>query len=313
MSIKHVGTNQTVDLVHAQPAKPSSPVHEAESSKEASKANGFNLGLVGKKLGDIWAGIVGKGNKADEPKPEYSVEKFVDNNSFVLNQDGTHSKLTDTQRTKLVESLKEYDARTLEKLEGEGMTIAIVDHEHPPKGGYPGGIDKWITDAGGKNPAGAYYTPDGKAIAVRADQIYKGTFIHEVAHAVDDMLEADVTKTHKNPYYEYKDYIYRSEKDPALGKLFDEYKARSNDPKQKDKVWSTYALNNRAEYVAEGITSYLENQATRDELKAADPKMYTYVENLLNEAADKKPVNPPVPEPKSWWQKIKDWFGGLFS
>ncbi|MBI2267421.1 MAG: hypothetical protein HYU64_20015, partial [Armatimonadetes bacterium] len=53
--------------------------------------------------------------------------------------------------------------------------------------------------------------------------------------------------------------------------------------------WSSYALNNRHEYLAEGIAWYLDTNR-RDTLKEKGPELYAYVEKLLAEAAQENPL-----------------------
>ncbi|MBI2267429.1 MAG: hypothetical protein HYU64_20055 [Armatimonadetes bacterium] len=203
--------------------------------------------------------------------------QMVDDMAYVVNPDGSKSPLSPEQRESLVRGLHQYDIAVLRHLHEAGLQFAVVDPHNPPEGGYPGGNSTWPNDADGDSPAGGYYTSSAKTIVLRKDNISGRIIAHEVGHAIDDYLQEDIKNKTR----------FRSDNDPELRDLFDAHKERAED--DPEARWSSYALNNRHEYLAEGIAWYLDPNR-RDTLKEKDPELYAYVEKLLAEAVQENPL-----------------------
>ncbi|MDQ7826583.1 MAG: hypothetical protein RDV48_27520 [Candidatus Eremiobacteraeota bacterium] len=235
-------------------------------------------------------GEVTETRPADPSMADYG--KIVDRlASFKDNSGGTRA-LTEEQRYNLTAALSRYDLKTLEALEKQGVRIDVLDHTGPQA---PGG---WPRTARG------LYQEREKRITLRETDLGGGgslsglgTARHEMAHALDDMLVPDQDRN--SP-------LSATTNDPALRKIYDDYKRRTGLMNTADMmnmgmstggggaeslgqgdrslVWSDYAAKDPSEYFAEGTRLYLGSDRERETLKKLDPGLYSYVEKLLARA-----------------------------
>jgi hypothetical protein len=69
-----------------------------------------------------------------------------------------------------------------------------------------------------------------------------------------------------------------------LDRLYQGYMQRtSSDEGRKQYLFSDYARTSRDEYVAEGVSWYMQGDEQRRELETKDPGLYSYVRTLVNE------------------------------
>ena len=121
--------------------------------------------------------------------------------------------------------------------------------------------------------AACYYATD-RVVAFRRSEVDKGTVIHELGHALDNL---DL------PPSAAAEARFRSQVDPQVLDNYQSYLDRmDSDQSLRSVRWSDYAKTNEREYLAEGVTWYLENPEKKAELLKKDPQHYAYVERFLN-------------------------------
>lgn len=209
--------------------------------------------------------------------------EFLRKHAYSVGEDGSRKPLGEEALLKLAEGLKAFPPAVQARLEQSGLEFFLVDPLKVPKGGYPGNLPRWLNDAGGKNPAGGYFSAEPKPpviVLTHAMADHPSVLIHEVGHALDYEDARRPSFTVAGTQITFGDLQSHVDRDAKAKALFEEYKQRSRD---KAKVWSDYALNNVREYLAVGVEFYLSGPSERQQLKALDPKMYAYVEAFLKE------------------------------
>jgi len=123
----------------------------------------------------------------------------------------------------------------------------------------------------------AEYLPKKKVINLSPDRVSVSTALHEMGHALDDLLEPDESKDKP---------LLRSEKDPCLQSIYQNYSYRAAQTSclgrlRHDGFFSDYATHNPQEYLAEGIMFYTRSEHSRRILEKADSALYGYIEQLM--------------------------------
>ena len=117
--------------------------------------------------------------------------------------------------------------------------------------------------------AGACYYPGKHLACFRRGSVEKHYVIHELGHALDNLAA-------KQPHY-------LSQGDTQLQKNYQNYLGKVHSPQpRRHTQWSEYAQTNHQEYLAEGVTYYLDSEQKKAELQRKDPDHYTYIENFLH-------------------------------
>lgn len=131
-----------------------------------------------------------------------------------------------------------------------------------------GGV-KLLVDSDKVPPkAGACYYPDQRLACFRRGWVEKHYVIHELGHALDGLAK-------HQPGLRYK-----SQSDSVL---LTNYQRNLNQGSSYKTQWSAYAQTNPQEYLAEGITYYLDSDSTKAKLQQKDPWHYTYVQGFLKD------------------------------
>jgi hypothetical protein len=123
----------------------------------------------------------------------------------------------------------------------------------------------------------AEYLPKKKVINLSPDRVSVSTALHEMGHALDDLLEPDESKDKP---------LLRSEKDQHLQSLYQNYRDRASQTSwlerlRHDGFFSDYATHSPQEYLAEGIMFYTRSEHSRRILEKADSALYGYIEQLM--------------------------------
>ncbi len=118
--------------------------------------------------------------------------------------------------------------------------------------------------------AGACYYPGERLACFRRGSVDKHYVIHELGHALDNLAANQPN--------------YRSQHDSRLQQNYQNYmNARS--------PWSEYARTNQQEYLAEGVTYYLDSDQKKAEFQRKDPLHYDYIEKFLKDPTQEEPPN----------------------
>lgn len=118
--------------------------------------------------------------------------------------------------------------------------------------------------------AGACYYPGQRLACFRRGSVEKHYVIHELGHALDNLAA-------KQPNY-------RSQHDSKLQQNYQHY--MEGRPR-----WSEYTRTNHQEYLAEGVTYFLDSEQKKGELQSKDPQHYQYIENFLHDPAREEHSN----------------------
>ena len=134
--------------------------------------------------------------------------------------------------------------------------------------------------------AGACYYPGQRLACFRRGSVEKHYVIHELGHALDNLA----AKQPQSPVIgganapPPKTPHYRSQHDSKLQSNYQHY--MEGRPR-----WSEYARTNHQEYLAEGVTYYLDSEQKKAELQSKDPQHYQYIENFLHDPAKEEHSN----------------------
>lgn len=129
-----------------------------------------------------------------------------------------------------------------------------------------GGVKLVVDSDRVPNKAGACYYPDRRLACFRRGWVEKHYVIHELGHALDNLAN------------QQSGLRYRSQSDPLLQQNYQRNVELGTSYRTQ---WSAYAQTNAQEYLAEGVTFYLENSSKKTELQRKDPAHFAYIENFL--------------------------------
>lgn len=123
----------------------------------------------------------------------------------------------------------------------------------------------------------AAYLPGDRKLTIASSRFDAGTVIHEFGHTIDDSLEPDLDG---KP-------VLRSQVDPELGKLYNNYLERCQNRSWTDRLWgstqwSEYATTNVQEYLAEGVRLFATSSRSHQKLAKSDPALSNYIKQVLH-------------------------------
>ncbi|MBI2263549.1 MAG: hypothetical protein HYU64_00015 [Armatimonadetes bacterium] len=123
----------------------------------------------------------------------------------------------------------------------------------------------------------AEYDPVGKVLRIAPRRLSVSTVLHELGHALDDVLEPD-----KSP----GEPVLKSGVDSGLKKLYKDYCERTWNLSWwnrlwKQGLWSDYATENEHEYLAEGIMFFARGPGDREKLHKNDEGLWEYVRKMM--------------------------------
>jgi len=122
--------------------------------------------------------------------------------------------------------------------------------------------------------AGACYYPGEHLACFRRGHVEKHYVIHELGHALDNLaLPKELESSAR----------YRSQADSLLQSNYQHYMEQVESPQpRRHTQWSEYAQTNHQEYLAEGVTYYLDSDQKKAELQRKDPRHFDYIEQFLS-------------------------------
>ncbi|MEW6283039.1 MAG: hypothetical protein AB1758_30780 [Candidatus Eremiobacterota bacterium] len=216
--------------------------------------------------------------------------------SFVVKTDGKLEAADGTLSEKVAHRLAALTEADLEQLEKGGVRVLLVtDRKQKPRGGWPGRDPGWDWP----DNVGAYYNYGSNDVVIPIEYLdhpFGGgdALLHELGHALSDVKVPDEKRILGGREI--------NSKDREVGGMLGAYRKRCGwqPPKKEGEwgtianpaaVWSQYALEAEAEYLAEGVRCYTSNGDARRRLAALDPDMFNYVKGFLGSKA----------EGGSWW------------
>lgn len=133
--------------------------------------------------------------------------------------------------------------------------------------------NEYVTEVASRRAA---YTPGNKNLNIAASRFDRPTVLHEFGHALDDAAEPD---RDGQP-------VLKSEVDPKLQGLYQEYLGRCQETGWWDKLWgrtqwSEYATTNPQEYLAEGVRLFTTSDRSHRQLSKNDPALEAYLAEFL--------------------------------
>ncbi|MFN8614035.1 MAG: zinc-dependent peptidase [Vulcanimicrobiota bacterium] len=180
--------------------------------------------------------------------------------------DGKPKPLTRDEMRKLAESLDKLPPKLLAQLEKEGVKIEL--HDKMPEGSAPKAEGQYFPEnkrikllRGGLE---AVPTPPGKT----------NVLLHELGHAVDDMLVKGDTPDNVTRYTDSREFIrdFTNHGFQVEG---------IGQPAHPEKKLTDYSLTNQREYFSEGFRMYLQSPETRAQLQQRDPKLFQRLQSIL--------------------------------
>jgi hypothetical protein len=125
----------------------------------------------------------------------------------------------------------------------------------------------------------AEYLPSKKVIHITPGRLNVSTTLHEMGHALDDIIEPD--EKPGGP-------VLHSDRDAHLSELYESYKSHAEDLSWWQRLrgegfWSDYATTNVHEYLADGIMFFTRSDHSRESLRNADPGLYRYIEDIMEQ------------------------------
>jgi len=166
------------------------------------------------------------------------------------------------QMRTLVKAARKFGLKNMEKLESSGVKFDL----HPPDPFAE--IQRNLV---------AEYLPRKKTVHIAPGRLSVSTTLHEMGHALDDVLEPD--EKPEAP-------VLLSERDAHLSQLYNSYKSHAEDLSWWERLrgegfWSDYATTNVHEYLADGIMFFTQSERKKESLHAADPHLYEYIKNIM--------------------------------
>lgn len=180
--------------------------------------------------------------------------------------DGKPKPLTRDETRKIAESLDKLPPELLARLEKEGVKIEL--HDKMPEGSEP--------------KAQGQYFPENKRIKLLREGLEgvptppgkENVLLHEIGHAVDDMLVKGDTPNRVSRYTDSQDFIrdYGTHGFQVEG---------IGQPARPERKLTDYALTNPREYFSEGFRMYLQSPETRAQLQERDPNLFRRLQGIL--------------------------------
>ena len=171
---------------------------------------------------------------------------------------GTYKKNTPTKAEKAVikEALKLLPLNRLNNLRGYKFMMLRKGQKFADLGF--GKVDE---------TKGGYCDPNRNVIAIKENNLYSFSVLHEIGHAFDFDLFSDLYNSYGHPQFSHK-----------MTMFYNAAKA-----KKKDHNFITpYSATNEHEYFAESFWAYY-IEGWKQSLQANDPYMYKYIRYLMNE------------------------------
>jgi hypothetical protein len=158
-------------------------------------------------------------------------------------------RFSDNDRQSVQKALNALGPDNVKRLQQGGVKL-VVDSDLVPRG------------------AGACYYPDKHLACFRRGWVDKHYVIHELGHALDNVANRQNGNR------------YRSQSDTRLQQ---NYQHNLEQGAYNRSQWSAYAQTNHQEYLAEGVTYFLDSESKNSELKRKDPEHYNYIQEFLKD------------------------------
>ena len=164
-------------------------------------------------------------------------------------------RFSDNEKQSVQKALNALGPDNLRRLQEGGVKLVVDSDRVPPK-------------------AGACYYPGEHLACFRRGMVEKHYVIHELGHALDNLaLPKEFEGSAR----------YRSQTDSTLQSNYQHYMEQVESPQPRRRTqWSEYAQTNHQEYLAEGVTYYLDSEQKKTELQRKDPRHFDYIEQFLS-------------------------------
>jgi hypothetical protein len=217
-------------------------------------------------------------------EPESEFMEIASKMTTFVDKDGSNKPVEGRKLKKIAFALQDLGEGASKRLEDGGLSIYYVNPDRTPESGIPEFCMEDIRKFQGSHKS-FYYSKDHVIMfSDRPLTLNKGNYIHELTHALDDIMVPDnsLDKT---------DCI---SDDPELEKLYENYKKRTSSPlvniqldemkPYSGKTWEHKAKEHKREYLAYATQYYLSDPLSKRKLAKNDPEMFQYVTEFLEKA-----------------------------